>query len=429
MSIEVILILFFGLLFAGVPIAFVMLTLSFLYFALGPNPLFLALLPEKIFEGIDVIILTAIPFFLLAGELMNKSGMAERLMHFSNLLVGRFRGGLAQVNILASLLFSGLSGVAVGDIAALGKIEVHAMERHGYKRAFAAAVTVASSIVGPIIPPSGIIILYCAIMNVSVGGMFAAALLPGLLMALADMLLVGVMARRRNFPRETVPLTPRSLALGAKDAALALLMPVVMIGGIVGGIMTPTEAAAVSVAYALFVGAVIYRGLTTRAIWRITGNSAFEAARLLFMIGCAMTMTWIFALEGLPAQVSALFTGLELSPWLLILVINLLFIVMGMFLDSALALLLFAPVVAPLAYSAGMHPFQLGIMLVLNVTVGLATPPVGNVLFAITSVVRLDVRELIRELMPFLIIKFILILLVGWVPSLSMTIPAALGFK
>lgn len=429
MVIGSVLLAFFGMILIGVPIAFSMIAVSAVYFLLGPIPSFIELLPQKMFEGIDFIILTAIPFFLLAGELMNRSGMAERLMHFANLVIGGVRGGFAHVNILASLLFSGLTGVAVGDIAALGKLEVTAMEKAGYPRAFSAAVTVASSLVGPIIPPSGIIILYCAIMNVSVGAMFLAALIPGVLMAVADMLVVAAQARPRNFPKSEVKRTMPEIMSGTKDASLALLMPVILIGGIVGGIMTPTEAAAVSVVYALLVGGLVYRAFTVRELGRIFSNSAFEAARLLFMIGAALTMTWIFALEDVSGMARNFFAAIDTSPLVMILIINSVFLVLGMFMDPALALILFAPVVAPIAYGIGVTPEQLGIMLIVNVTVGLATPPIGNVLFAMCSVVQLRTSALVRELLPFLAVKFVLLILIGSIPALTNAIPAFFEFN
>lgn len=428
MGITAVLLALFGMIFIGVPISFAMLATTGLYFLTSPTPFFIELLPAKVFEGLDNIILIAIPFFLLAGELMNRSGMADRLLHFSNMVIGRVRGGFAYVNVMASLLFSGLTGVAVGDIAALGKIEVLAMEKAGYPRHFAAAVTVASSLVGPIIPPSGVIILYCAIMNVSVGGMFLAALLPGIMLALADMLVIGVQARKRNFPLSDVDRSLPAFAQGTRDAALALLMPAFLIGGIVGGITTPTEAAAASVVYALVVSVLIYRALSLKDVGRIFMNTTYESARLLFMIAGALSMTWIFALEDLAGKVEFIFNFAKGSPFLLILIINALFLILGMFMDAALALILFGPIVAPLAYSIGMDPLQLGIMLIVNVTVGLATPPIGYVLFAMCSVVNLSFGKLVSELAPFLLIKGTLMLLIGLVPALTTWVPAYFGF-
>lgn len=427
MTIELFMLIFLGLLFAGVPMAFSMAGSSAIYF-LVKDPSSLALIPDKIFEGLDNIILTAIPFFLLAGELMNRSGMAERLIVFSDLVVGKVRGGFAYVNVLASLLFSGLTGVAVGDIAALGKIEVNAMEKHGYPRAFASAVTVASALVGPIIPPSGIIILYCAIMNVSVGAMFLAALIPGVLMSVADMIVIYFQAKRRNFPVSQTERTLPVVLKASKDAVLALLMPVFLIGGIVGGIMTPTEAAAVTVLYALFVGVVVYRAMSPEKLLRAVGTATFETARLMFMIGGALIMSWIFAVENVTGMVANLFAGVTTSPVVLIFLINLLFLVIGMFMESGIALILFAPVVGPIAYAAGVHPLQLGIMLIINVVVGLATPPVGNVLFAISSIVSVKMSDLIRELLPFIAIKFVLMMIIGLVPALTTAIPKFFGY-
>jgi tripartite ATP-independent transporter DctM subunit len=427
-TIGIVLIVLFGMILIGVPISFAMLATTGLYFLTSPTPFFIELLPAKIFEGLDNIILIAIPFFLLAGELMSRSGMADRLMHFSNLVIGRVRGGFAYVNVMASLLFSGLTGVAVGDIAALGKIEVLAMEKAGYPRHFAAAVTVASSLVGPIIPPSGVIILYCAIMNVSVGGMFLAALVPGVILALADMLVIAFQAKKRNFPLSDVDRSLPAFVKGTRDAALALLMPAFLIGGIVGGVTTPTEAAAASVVYALIVSVLIYRALSVKEVGKIFMNTTFEAARLLFMIAGALSMTWIFALEDLAGQVAFIFDFAKGSPLLLILLINCLFILLGMFMDAALALILFGPIVAPLAYSVGVDPLQLGIMLIINVTVGLATPPIGYVLFAMCSVVRLNFSKLVAELIPFLMIKAVLLIIIGLVPALTTWVPGLFGF-
>ncbi|MFC6761583.1 TRAP transporter large permease [Sulfitobacter porphyrae] len=428
MTIGIVLIVLFGMILIGVPISFAMLATTGLYFLTSPTPFFIELLLTKIFEGLDNIILIAIPFFLLAGELMSRSGMADRLMHFSNLVIGRVRGGFAYVNVMASLLFSGLTGVAVGDIAALGKIEVLAMEKAGYPRHFAAAVTVASSLVGPIIPPSGVIILYCAIMNVSVGGMFLAALVPGVILALADMLVIAFQAKKRNFPLSDVDRSLPAFVKGTRDAALALLMPAFLIGGIVGGVTTPTEAAAASVVYALIVSVLIYRALSVKEVGKIFMNTTFEAARLLFMIAGALSMTWIFALEDLAGQVAFIFDFAKGSPLLLILLINCLFILLGMFMDAALALILFGPIVAPLAYSVGVDPLQLGIMLIINVTVGLATPPIGYVLFAMCSVVRLNFSKLVAELIPFLMIKAVLLIIIGLVPALTTWVPGLFGF-
>jgi tripartite ATP-independent transporter DctM subunit len=271
-------------------------------------------------------------------------------------------------------------------------------------------------------------ILYCAVMDVSVGGMFLAALLPGVLLALADMLVIGLQAKPRNFPKSEAVRSLPEMARGAKDAVLAIMMPVLLIGGIIGGFMTPTEAAAVSAIYALIVGALVYRAITPKKLLRILGSSAYESARLLFLLAGAVTMSWIFALEDLTGMAAGFFAGLNASPLIVILLINLMFLVLGMVMEPGIALILFAPIVGPVAYNAGVDPLQLGIMLIVNVTVGLATPPVGNVLFAISSVVTLKTSALIREMLPFLAVKFFLLIIIGMFPALSTAVPGFFGF-
>jgi tripartite ATP-independent transporter DctM subunit len=230
MSIPVFMIIFFILLFLGLPVGFVMAVTSALYFLFSGNALFLLMLPERIFSGLDVFVLMSIPFFMLSGEIMNRAGMSDRLVDFANLVVGRIRGGLAQVNVLASILFAGITGVALGDVAALGKIFIPAMVKQGYSKSFAAAITAASSLVGPIIPPSTIIVLYGAVMGVSVGAMFAGAIIPGLLIGLSDMAVVQYLAHRRQYPKHVIEVTPRQFLISSRDAALAIIMPVIIVG-------------------------------------------------------------------------------------------------------------------------------------------------------------------------------------------------------
>ncbi|MCB2055833.1 MAG: TRAP transporter large permease [Geminicoccaceae bacterium] len=427
MSITAFITVFFVLLFLGLPIGFVMAVTSALYFLLSGNMLYLLMLPERIFSGLDVFVLMSIPFFMLAGEIMNRAGMSDRLVAFSNMIVGRFRGGLAQVNVLASILFAGITGVALGDVAALGKIFIPQMEKQGYTRAFAAAVTAASSLVGPIIPPSTIIVLYGAIMGVSVGAMFAGAIIPGLLIGISDMIVVYYLARKRGYPRQTVEVTPRKFVKGGADASLAIVMPVIIVGGILGGVFTPTEAAAVAVIYALIVGLFVFRTLNLKDGGAILYNAVIDSSRLFFIIAGAATVGWVFAMENIPAVVEQAFLTVSENPIVLVLLINLFFLVMGMWMEPGALIILFAPVIAPLAYKAGLHPVQFGIMLIINGNIGLCTPPVGNVLFAVANIARIGIDKLARELLPFLVLNFSIILLVGYWADLSLWIPRMLG--
>ena len=427
MSIQVFIIVFFVLLFSGMPVGFVMAISSTLYFMFSGNALYLLMVPERVFSGLNVFILMSIPFFMLAGEIMNRAGMSDRLVEFSNLIVGRIRGGLAQVNVLASLLFAGITGVALGDVAALGKIFIPQMERQGYSRAFAGAVTAASSLIGPIIPPSTIIVFYGAVMNVSVGAMFAAAIIPGVVIALMDMIVVAWIAKKRNYPKQVINVTPKQFVRSGGNALLAIIMPVIIVGGILGGVFTPTEAAAAAVCYALFVGLFVFRTLKLRHLGGILRTSVLDSARLFFIIAGATIISWIFAIENMPLMIQTLVTGITDNPAALIILINLFFIAMGVWMDPGVSILLFAPVMAPLAYHAGLHPVQFGIMMIINANIGLCTPPVGNVLFAVANISKVSIGALSREMAPFLVLNFVVIMMVGFWNDLSLALPRMFG--
>ena len=418
--------IFLAFLASGLPVAFSMLTTSTIYFLMSDANL-MSMLPDRVFGGLDMFILVAIPFFLMAGELMNRAGMSDRMIKFANLLVGRMRGGLAQVDVLSSVLFAGITGIALGEVVALGKIFVPAMEKQGYPRAFAGATIGAASLLGPIIPPSTIAVLYAAIMGVSVGGIFIAAVVPGLLIALSDMIVVYIMARWRKFPTSDTPVTPKALALGLRDASLAIVMPLIIVVGILGGIFTPTEAAAVAVVYAIAVGVFILRTLKSRDLLDTLRQSSVDTARLLIIIAGASAVGWIFAIENVPAFVDDLFSPIKGNMLLLVLLVNLFFLFMGTWLDPATSIILFAPIIGPMAFSAGLHPLQFGIMMIINSNIGYITPPVGNVLFAVSNICRVSIWAIGRELLPFILINMLIVILVGLVPGLSLWLPRMVG--
>lgn len=422
-------IVFLVLLLAGMPIAFVMLLSSAVYFGFSGSWTTFWSFPERMFGGLDSFIFLALPFFMLAGEIMNRSEMSERLIEFATLIVGRVRGGLAQVNVLSSILFAGLTGIALGDIAALGKIFVPQMEKQGYTRSFAAAVTGASSIVGPIIPPSGIIIIYCAIMEISVGGMFVAAIIPGLLIGLSDMLIVAVLAKRKNFPLMKVPFSLEVYWRSFTSAFIALFMPVLIIGGILGGVFTPTEAAGAAVVYALLVGFFVTGKLKVKTTRDALKAAATDSARLFIIIAAAHVVSWIFAIENIDDKVATTLFTISQNKFLLIIGLNLFYILLGLWLDPATALIIFAPIVGPFAYQLGVHPFQLGIMLIINVNIGILTPPVGFVLFAISSISKTSIGAITKDLLPFLAINVLVILMVGFIPQLTTWLPGLFGFR
>lgn len=420
-------IVFLVLLALGLPIALVMMLSSTAYFLFSGNLLFLRMLPEKIFTGIDVFVLMAIPFFLLTGEIMNKANLTDRLFDFCNLIVGRVRGGLAQVNVVSSMLFAGVTGVALGDIASQGRMFIYAMERQGYDRPFSAAITAASALMGAIIPPSTIIIVYCAVTNVSVGAMFAAAILPGILMTVVQMAQVQWISWRKQYPKVEVEVTPRKLLFGFRDAFFAIIMPVIMIRGIILGWFTPTEAAAACVVYSLVIGFVFLRTLKFGDLGPILSTATMDTARLFFIIAGASTMSWVFAMENLPMVVKTMLAGVSHDTLSVVLIINAFFLFCGMWLDASIAIILFAPVVTPLALAAGLHPVQLGIMLIVNCVLGLITPPVGNVLFAVANIAKIGIGSLSRALLPYIASGALILLAIGLWPDLTMALPRYFG--
>ena len=427
MSLWLFMIIFFGLLFSGMPVAFVMIVSGFLYIVFSGNLSTLVMMPELIFSGINVFVLTAIPFFMLSGETMNRSGISNKLVRFSNMILGRVRGGLAQVNVLASILFAGITGVSLGDIAALGSIFVPEMEKQGYDREFSAGVTAASSLVGPIIPPSTIIILYAAVMDVSVGAMFIGTILPGLLIGLSDMIIVAIVAKRRNYPKISVAVTPKGFFLGLKDAMLAILMPLIIIGGLLSGVFTPTEAAAVAVLYSVTVGLVVFRSLSWADLFSSLKDSVRGSAKIYLIIAGASVVTWVFGSERIPYVAEAFFLSMSVNRVTIILIVNLFFIFMGTWMDPGVAIILFAPILGPMAMNLGLNPVQFGIMIIINCNIGLCTPPVGNVLFAITDMAHVDMFKVSREILPFLLINLLVVLLVGYVPALTLWLPGLFG--
>ncbi len=398
-----------------------------LYFVFGGMEAVIFALPGRVFDGLDNFILTAIPFFLVAGDLMNRSGMSDRLVNLADLVVGRLRGGLAQVNVASSLMFAGITGVAVGDVATLGKVFIPNMEKAGYSRAFAAAVTAASSLVGPIIPPSVLIIFYSSVMDVSVAAMFAGAIVPGVMMAAVCSFVVAGKSSYRKYPRRMTRISPKEAVRISANSTLALMMPVIILGALLGGIMTPTEAAAVAAAYALIVGCVIYRAIGAKDVMAALRGSAIETSKLMLIIAMASMVSLVFALEDVPGLVRDWLSFLEGRPLLTLLTINLIILALGFWTEPSVVIILFVPIFAPIIESAGIHPLTFGIMVMVNCMIGLCTPPIGNVLFAIASICDVDLWELSRELVPFLAFIFIIVLTLGIFPALTLWLPQMLG--
>jgi len=420
--------IFVMLLALGMPVVFALLVGPGLSLVIDDQQPYFAALLSRLYNGIDSFPLLAVPFFILAGELMNSGGITARIVRFSQSLVGHVRGGLAHVNILSSMLFAGISGSAVADASAIGKMMVPAMEANGYKRSFAAAVTAAAAVVGPIIPPSGIMILYGFVMNVSIGALFAGGIVPGMMMGLGLMAVTHFLAGRHNLPIASRRATWAERGRALSGAVLALLMPLILLGGMLSGLFTATEAAAVAAVYALIVTLFVLRTLSFTELRRVFVSTAIQSGVILLLVGAAVTFGWLVTVSGMAERMASTLIGITDNPLLLLLLLNFLLFFLGMFLDAGPAILILGPVLAPIFTSLGVDPVHFALVMCINLTVGLATPPMGLVLFVTASVANERVEAIVRSMLPFLAVEVVVILLVTYFPALTLTVPRWLGF-
>jgi tripartite ATP-independent transporter DctM subunit len=388
----------------------------------------IVLLYRNVYNGMDSFPLMAVPFFMLAGELMNRGGITSRLVEFSQALMGHLRGGLAHVNVLSSILFAGLSGSAVADTSALGSMLIPAMEKQGYTRRFAAAITAASSVIGPIIPPSGIMIIYAYVMGESVAALFLAGIVPGVLVGIGLMVMIKLMADRYDFPAASRRYSWRERGDASLKAFFPLMTPVIILGGILLGVFTPTEAAAVAVGYALFIGFFVLRTLNLGDLPSILSRAAMTSAVVLLLVGAAMAFKTVVSLSHLPETLAAFILSLSDNPLVLLFLINILLFIVGMFLDAGPAIIILGPILAPIFIALGVDPVHFAIIMSVNLTVGLATPPMGLVLFVASSVSGERVETIARAILPFLAVEVLVIFLITYFPAISLTIPRLTGF-
>ena len=382
---------------------------------------------QRFFAGVNQFPLLAIPLFILAGEIMNAGDITRRLVNLARLLVGHLRGGLAHVNILSSVMFAGLSGSAVADVSALGSMMIPAMERDGYTRRFATAVTAASSIIGPVIPPSIIMIVYAYIMNVSVGALFAAGFVPGLLMGAGLMAMTAILARKHDFPRREGAPSRQEVVSGVSQGIFPMLTPAIILGGILLGIVSPTEAAVVAVIYALILSFVI-RSLTLRDIPALLATASRSSANVLLMIGSASLFGWMLNIAGVPQDLARLVLGVTENPIVFLLLVNVVLLVVGMFLDAGPAILIVGPILGPTMLGMDISPIHFAVVMCLNLTIGLATPPFGLVLFVSAAVSKEPVGVIVRAMLPFYAVHAVVLLAITLVPEISLTLPRLLGF-
>lgn len=421
--IATIFIAFFILLLIGVPVAFAIGAAAMGAFWLDGNfPI--AQVPHKMVNGVYSFPLVAVPLFILAGALAGETSIASRLVRLATAMVGHIRGGLGHVNVASSMFFGGISGSAVADTAAVGSLMIPAMEKQGYSRADAGAITITSSTIGILIPPSIPMVLYGVTVGSSVGALFLAGLVPGILVGLFLMVAVYVLARRKGWPQADRRAPASELWAAFKDAILALLLPVFLLGAIVTGMTTATEAGVIGVLYALFLSGVVYREFSFRQLGRILVDSAINTAIPLFVVSTTSVVAWVVAIEQFPATLVGFFDGLDAGPVTVLLLLNLFLVLVGMFVDLVPALILFAPILLPVAVAQGVDPIQFGAMMVVNLGLGLVTPPVGNCLYVGAAVAKVPVGSLVRAALPFLLLNVLVLMLVTFVPQISLFLPS-----
>ena len=423
MEVAVLFAVFLGGLALGIPVAITLGVSSLAYILLAGLPP--VVMPQKMYAGMDVFVLLSIPGFILAGRLMNEGGVTERIIRFAQSLVGWIRGGLGLSNIGASMLFGGITGTAVADAASIGGVLIPGMKKAGYPGDFSAAVTAASSTVGPIIPPSVPMIIVGALSGISVGKMFLAGAVPGILMGAAMMVTAYLISVRRGFPRQPWQ-GPGEVARAFGSAVWAIAMTFLIIYGLLSGLATPTETAIVAAVYAFFVGAFVYRKLPLRAVPGIIVDSAVSSAGILALVGFANVFGWILVSERIPQAIAEGVLSVTDNKFLVILLINLLLLFVGMFMETIAALIiLFVPLLS-LAEAVGIEPLHFATFAVLNLMIGLTTPPVGVCLFVTANIARLPLAPVVRAILPFLLTNIAVLLAVSYIPSIATWLPSLL---
>lgn len=407
----------------GVPIAYSLGLSGFLYFGIV-HPELLTVLPQRLFAGMDSYAMIALPLFILMGLLMNSGGVTRRLIDFSLLFVGRFRGGLGGVNVLSSMIFGGISGSSVSDTASIGAVLIPEMVKKGYTPQFSAGITAASSTMGMIIPPSVPMIIYALVSEESVGQLFMGSLIPGVLIGVFMLTITFILSYVKRYPKEDVTLTRGQKIDRVKKSLVALLMPVFVVGAVVFGIATATESAGVGAFYALIIGALVIRELKLKEVPELMTNAIMTSANVMIIIALSQLYIWILALERVPETVAAFVVGLDMSYVAMLLVLDLIIIVTGTFIDVSPAILLLTPVFLPAAKVMGVDGIQFGAILISGLAIGLVTPPVGMCLNVASAISRLGIGTIFISAAPFLLANMLVLLLITFIPQLTLWLPS-----
>ncbi|WP_319477927.1 TRAP transporter large permease [Marispirochaeta aestuarii] len=418
---------FIILMLLNVPIAFVLGISSLMYFLFFGN-IPLAVIGQKLYTGTDNYVLLAIPFFVLAGELMNRTRITDDLVSFAKALVGRIPGALAQVNIVTSIFFAGLTGAAVADTAAIGSLLIPAMKKEGYSPEYAAAVTTTSSIIGPIIPPSIIVVIYATATMESVGALFIGGFVPGLLIGLGLMLVALLFALKYKHPRRKTRMPARELYVTTKNSLLGLLCPLIIVGGILSGVFTPTEAAAVACAYALIVGVFVFRNLSLKDIIASFGKSAITSGVILLIITTATLFSTVLTIEKIPEALAEFMVNLTTNKYMFLLIINVFLLFMGMILETGANVILLAPILLPIAQLYGINSLHFALIMLVNLNIGLTTPPLGVCLFTAAPIAGVRFEKIARAAMPFIGIEIVVLLMITYLPDMVLFLPRITGY-
>ncbi|WP_046115406.1 TRAP transporter large permease [Aquincola tertiaricarbonis] len=421
---------FVGLMAIGLPIAFAMLIAGLVAVWLKPGMTSLVVVAQNLFSGLDSFPLLAIPFFILAAELMSGGALTDVLLQFAARLVGQRRGGLGHANILTLTFFSGISGSALADAAGPGSMLIKMMRKAGYSDAYAAALTASTAIVGPIIPPSIIMIVYALTDNsVTITGLFLAGVVPGVLIALSLALVNHWVSIKRNYRSAPELLDPSPMLRLFVKAIPALMLPVIILGGIHFGVFTPTEASAAAVLYALIVGRFVYGTLRLSMLPAILFRTALMTASILFIVATSAVFAWVLTVGQVPQAVASWIAGMQLTPVVLLLAINLLLLVVGIFIEPLPGVMIMVPILAPLADAAGLNPLHFAIVVIVNLTLGMITPPVGGLLFVTSIVSGVSMARMVREARPMLVALLVVLGLLTFIPALSTWLPGLLGYR
>jgi tripartite ATP-independent transporter DctM subunit len=427
MALITVMIVFILTLIIGIPIAFILGISSLVYLIFYCN-MPLIVIGQRLFQGADSYVLLAIPLFILVGHLMSRTGVTKDLINFADLLVGRLPGGLAQINVVVSIFFAGLTGAAVADTAAIGSILIPAMKKQGYSAEYSAAITTASSIIGPIIPPSIIMVIYGSITGMSISALFIAGFVPGILIGLGLMVAAFYYAKKENHPHREKSFSWREGISITKNSLIALMVPVIIIGGILTGKFTPTEAGAVAYGYVLLIGIFVYKKLTIKDIIDSLYKSAVTSGVILLIISVAELFSLFLAVEHIPEQVAAIITSITTNKYVFLLMVNIFLLFMGMIMETGANVILLVPILLPIALNFGIHPLHFALIMLVNLNIGLTTPPLGVCLFVAAPIAKTSMEKIVVRVIPLVAMEVAVLLFITYIPELILFVPRLFGF-